>query len=232
MRRRDFVKALMATSVAARSMFAQQSAAPAVAPSTPPPTPTAPGPVPWMRGLTEAKPLPMTPLVPDAVAETKVTFFSETQMATLRKLGDVMMPPLKGYPGAAAAGTPEFLDFLIGASPLDRQQMYQAGLDRLEKEAKQKFNVSFAAVDAAQADQLLKPWMRAWMTDHPPSEPYEHFINLAHSDIRTATVNSQAWSEAASRAGRETEDGLYWYPIDPDLRREAASQTRVMKRHA
>jgi hypothetical protein len=186
-----------------------------------------------MRGLTEAKPLPMTPLVPDAVAETKVTFFSETQMATLRRLSDLMMPPLRGYPGAAAAGTPEFLDFLIGASPADRQQMYQSGLDRLDKEAKQKFSVSFAAVDAGQADQLLKPWLRAWMNEHPPSEAYEHFINLAHSDIRTATVNSQAWADAASAAGRETEAGLYWYPIDPDLRRDAASSGHAMavKRH-
>src|SRR5260370_22459510 len=26
-------------------------------------------------------------------------------------------PPLKGYPGAKEAGTPEFIDFLIGVSP-------------------------------------------------------------------------------------------------------------------
>jgi hypothetical protein len=55
------------------------------------------------------------------------------------------------------------------------------------------------------------------MSDHPPSEPYAHFINVAHSDIRTATINSQAWSEAT----KPTPDvGLYWFPVDPDLRME------------
>ncbi len=168
------------------------------------------------------KPLPMTPLVPDAVAETHANFFNPQQMATLRRLSETLLPPLKGYPGATEAGTPEFLDFLIGVSPADRQQMYQSGLDRLDAEAKQHFGVAFAAVEKAQADQLLRPWLKTWMTDHPPTEPYAHFINIAHSDIRTATINSQAWNKAAGAAGQKGEGmGLYWFPIDPDIHRES-----------
>jgi hypothetical protein len=68
------------------------------------------------------------------------------------------------------------------------------------------------------------------MTDHPPAESYEKFINLAQSDIRTATVNSQAWSEAAEAAGSDSETGLYWFPIDPDLHREPTA--KAAKRHA
>jgi hypothetical protein len=65
------------------------------------------------------------------------------------------------------------------------------------------------------------------MSDHPPVEPHARFINLAHSDVRKATVNSQEWSDAARAAGRvETDQDLYWYPIDPDLRREAGSVLR------
>ncbi len=174
----------------------------------------------------EVKPLPMTPIVPDAVAQTNAHFFNDQQMATLRRLSEILMPPLKGYPGATDAGTPEFLDFLIGVSPADRQQMYQSGLDRLDAEAKQHFGVAFAAVDKQQADQLLRPWLRTWMTDHPPTEPYAHFINMAHSDIRTATINSQAWSDVAAATGRRTPDmGLYWFPVDPDLHREGAAST-------
>src|SRR6185437_10737736 len=118
MRRRDFVKAMVAASVSARSMLGQNAPA-SVTPSTPPPIPPkaaplpAPGPVPWMRGLLDAKPLPMTPLVPDAVAHTQTRFFTRQQFATLRQLCEVLMPPLKGAPGAIDAGTPEFLDFLI-----------------------------------------------------------------------------------------------------------------------
>ena len=236
MRRRDFVKAMVAASMSVKSMLGQQSqsAAP-VAPSTPPPVPTAPGPVPWMRGLTNVKPLAMTPLVPDAVANTNAHFFSDQQMATLRRLSEIMLPPLKGYPGAKDAGTPEFLDFLIGVSPADRQQMYQSGLDRLDSEAKKSFGVSFANLQPAQADQLLRPWLKTWMTDHPPTEPYAHFINIAHSDIRTATINSQAWSEAATAAGQqESSEGLYWFPVEPDLYKDNAPtrSSAQRKRHS
>lgn len=184
-----------------------------------------------MKGLMEVKPLPMTPLVPDAVAQTDVRFFNDQQTATLRRLSEVLLPAYKGYPGATEAGAPEFLDFLIGVSPPERQQMYQSGLDRLESEAKQHFHVSFAAVEPAQADELLRPWLKTWMNDHPPTEPYAHFINIVHSDIRTATVNSQAWSNAAKAAGQKTPDvGLYWFPVDPDIRRD--NPTRIDRHRA
>lgn len=235
MRRRDFVKAIVAASATAKTLLGQQAATP-VAPSMPPPAPTAPGPLPWMRGLMEAKPLPITPIVPDAVAYTHAHFFNDQQMATLRRLSEILMPPLKNYPGATDAGTPEFLDFLIGTSPSDRQQIYQSGLDRLDAEAKQHFGLTFAAVNKQQADQLLRPWLRTWMTDHPPTEPYAHFINVAHSDIRTATINSQAWSEVATASGQRIPDmGLYWFPVDPDLHRENPAPPRrsaQSKRHS
>jgi hypothetical protein len=184
----------------------------------------------------EVKPLPMTPIVADAVAQTNAHFFKAQQMATLRRLSEILMPPLKGYPGATDAGAPEFLDFLISVSPADRQQMYQSGLDRLDGDARKHFGVAFAGVNAAQADQLLRPWLRSWMTDHPPTEPHAYFVNTVHSDIRTATVNSQAWSDAAVAKGRQTPDeGLYWFPVDPDIRREVTTPIHRVsqnKRHS
>jgi hypothetical protein len=235
MRRRDFVKAIVAASATAKTMLGQQSATP-VAPSVPlavPPTPsTAPAPVPWMHGLMEAKPLSIASIIPDAVAKTDAYFFNERQLETLRRLSDILMPPLKGYPGAKDAGTPEFIDFLIGVSPVDRQQMYQSGLDRLDAEAKQHFGVAFSALEKTQTDQLLRPWLRTWMTDHPPTEPYAHFINIAHSDIRTATINSEAWSKARQQA---PDVELYWFPVDPDIHREGPASIRRStqnKRHS
>lgn len=223
MQRRDFVKAMMAATVTAKAAMGQEAA------PVKPPTPAtpAPGPVPWTRGLNAAKPLPMTPIVPDAVAEATTQYFSDRQMKTLRRLCEILMPPSKGYPGAIEAGAPEFLDFLIGVSLEDRQKLYQSGLDRLESDAKHHFSISFAETQPAQADQLIRPWLRAWMNEHPPADPYEHFINLVHSDIRTATVNSQAWSEAATAKGLRTPDmDLYWYPIDPDLQHDRAASMR------
>src|ERR1700738_4376345 len=160
MRRRDFVKAMVAASASAKTMLGQQPAtqvAPSVPPAVPPAPATAPGPVPWMHGLMEVKPLSIGTTVPDAVAQTDAYFFNERQLATLRRLSEILLPPLKVYPGAKEAGTPEFIDFLIGVSPVDRQQMYQSGLDRLDAEAKQHFGVAFSRLDKTQADQLLRP---------------------------------------------------------------------------
>lgn len=230
MQRRDFVKALVAATVSAGTASARQQTATPVAPAVPPPVPAAPGPLPWMSGLDAAKPLPVAPLVPDAIAQTNATFFSDTQLATLRRLSEILLPPAKGYPGAIDAGAPEFLDFLIGVSPAPTQQMYKSGLDRLNAEAKQHFGVEFAKVDKKQADQLLRPWLRTWTSDHPPTEPYAKFINLAHADVRTATINSQAWNDAAKAHGHGSEGvGLYWYPVDPDLQRRNAAAARHPK---
>jgi len=213
MRRRDFVKAMVAVPVSAQTVFGQQADAKAVAiaPAQPVAGTT--------RGCADANAQLIRQSVPDAVATTRAGFFNEQEMGTLCKLGDILMPPLNGYPGASQAGALTFLDFLIGASADDRKQMYRAGLHRLNAEAEQQFHLSFSHVTAAQADKLIRPWLRTWAPNHPPTEPFARFINLAHDDIRTATMNSQAWSEAATSTGERAPGvGLYWSPVDPDLR--------------
>lgn len=174
-----------------------------------------------MRGLMEAKPLSLTPLVPDVVAGTTTRFFTERQMATLRQLCEILLPPLRGYPGAIDTGTPEFLDFLISVSPAEHRDMYASGLDWLDDEARSRFQLPFDAISAAQGDALIRPWLRTWMQDHPPSEPHAHFINVVHSDIRTATINSEKWNQADAAAGKDPSGfGLYWYPVDPDVNKK------------
>ena len=231
MHRRDFVKAIVAASAAARALGAQQTPQTAAGHTLPPLGPVAPGPVPWMRGLMEVKPLELSTLVPDAVAETEVHFFSPPQTAALGRLCALLMPPLNGYPGALDAGTPEFLDFLISVSPREQKQMYWEGLEWLDEEAHRMFFMDFALTSDIQADALIRPWLRAWMNDHPPTEPHARFVNLAHHDIRTATVNSQAWSDRSQADGQmATGVDLYWYPIDPDLHREIDRPQRPIDR--
>jgi Gluconate 2-dehydrogenase subunit 3 len=231
MRRRDFVKGIVAASAAARTLGAQQVSQAASPRALPPPGPTAPGPVPWMRGLMEVKPLQLSTLVPDAVAQTDVHFFNPRQTATLRRLCALLMPPLNGYPGALETATPEFLDFLVSVSPQDQKQMYLEGLEWLDAESHRMFFMDFAMTSDIQADALIRPWLRAWMNDHPPTEPKARFVNLVHNAIRTATVNSQAWSDAAQAEG-DTETGvdLYWYPVDPDVHRQIDAPPRQIDR--
>ena len=139
-------------------------------------------------------------------------------MATLQRLSDLLVPSLDGKPGALQAETPAFLDFLIGSSPETRRALYAGGLDWLNAEAKRKQGVPFARTDAAQADALVKPWMRTWMSDHPPTETHADFLNIAHADIRSATMSSKAWSDAVEHADQDsTATGLYWSPIEPDI---------------
>jgi hypothetical protein len=227
MRRRDFVKAIVAVPVTAMPIFGQ-NATPTTAektsepqsPSTAaaPPTPeTAPKQVAEPQSFGFQSPaIPST--VPDEIATTEQHYFHAEEMATLRKLGDILLPPMNGYPGSTQAFAPEFIDFLISVSPSERQKMYREGLDRLNSDAHKQFGIPFAQVNAEQADTLLRPWLRTWMVDHPPSEPFAHFINVAHEDIRTATMNSQAWSIAATSSGERAPGiGWYWSPIDPDI---------------
>lgn len=207
MRRRDFVRAMVSAMVAPKILLGQ----------TANPVPPPPAPVPWMIGLNPATPVPETG-VAEVLAQTDLHFFTPAQMATLSRLSDVLLPAIGSKPGAIAAEVPAFLDFLIGSSPVQRKQLYQHGLDWLDAEAQKQFSAPFAHLEAAQADHILKPWLRTWMTDHPPTELHADFINIAHEDIRAATIHSKAWSEApASGAQESTPVGLYWSPIEPDI---------------
>jgi hypothetical protein len=206
--RRDFVRAVISFLFAAKVSRAQQAGDPTLPP---------PAPVPWTLGLNSRTPVPATQLA-DEIAAAELRFFSEKQMATLMRLSDVLLPPLNGKPGALEAQTPVFLDFLIGSSPEPRQKTYASGLDWLEAQSQAKFKAPFARLDDNQAGDLLKPWLRTWMTDHPPAESGAEFINIAHDDIRTATINSKAWSDVPSVGAEEsTEVALYWSPIEPDI---------------
>jgi hypothetical protein len=129
-----------------------------------------------------------------------------------------MLPPLNGKPGAVEAQTPMFLDFLIGSSPEQRQKVYAEGLDWLDETAQAKYKSGFAQLDDSKIAEVIQPWLRTWMSDHPPTEAHADFINIAQDDIRSATVNSKAWNDVPSvGAEPKTEEGIYWLPIEPDV---------------
>ena len=218
MLRREFVRAVVSVSIAPRLLLSQQGVSPA-----PPP----PAPVPWTLGLNPKTPLPQTEVV-DGIAKTEQRFFTTAQMATLIRLCDVLMPPIGNKPGALQADTPLFLDFLIGSSPVARKKAYTGGLDWLDSESQSRHGKAFAKLEDDQADGILKPWLRTWMSDHPPTEPHANFVNIAHEDIRMATVNSKAWSDVPSAGAQaEPQAGLYWYPIEPDIYEASSGQSHA-----
>ncbi len=150
----------------------------------------------------------------DAAADTTPRFFTAPQLAALRKLSDILMPPLNNLPGALDANAAEFLDFLIGQSPAERKQIYRNGLDTLNAQALKQFKKPFAEVDAAQANTLLAPLKQPWTYD-PPTDPFARFLREAKQDVRNATMNSREYSTAGSAGGRRGGGvGQYWYPLD------------------
>ncbi|HMF79644.1 MAG TPA: gluconate 2-dehydrogenase subunit 3 family protein [Bryobacteraceae bacterium] len=218
-KRRRFVQSLLLTPAAPVALAAVQ-ATPAAAPQQPQPVPQPNTPA---RQLSrQPQSVPRLPVIhPDVAAKTDQHFFSTEQFAALQKLGNVLMPPIKGNPGALDTGAPEFLDFLVSVSPADRQKLYQNGLDRLNALAKKQFHAPFAELNATQLDSILRPLLvvRYWPEDFP-SDPLKNFLAQAHQDFRTATTNSREWAEATAKSGHRftrgfNGQGMYWAPIDP-----------------
>ncbi len=204
MQRRNFVQLIFSALAAPKYLLSQQAS-----PNQPLPAPT-----PWTVGLNPSTPVPATQ-VADTVASANLHFFTRVQMANLERLSDVLVPSSGGAPGAIAAEAPAFIDFLIAHSAAERKILYKGGLNWLEREARRQFSLSFAHLELAQADAILQPWLRTWMSDHPPTEAHADFINIAHADIRMATVNSKAWIDAPARRTQEQASvGLYWLPIE------------------
>ena len=209
MRRRNFVKTL-AVAPAMSALVAQQQPAGQPAPGVPA-NPTQPVEPPPRAGGELPK---FDIAVPDAAADMMPDFFTAQQFAALRKLCGILMPPVNKAPGAIEARAPEFLDFLIGHSPADRQQLYRAGLDALNAQARQQFQKPFAEVDDSQAAVVLKPLHEPWSYE-APTDPLARFLRAAKVDVRTATVNSQEYGAVAANAGRRTfGGGFYWYSLD------------------
>ena len=156
----------------------------------------------------------------DAVGEPVAHFFNPAQLAALRRFAELLMPAMGGNPGAIEAGVPEFLDFHVGQSPADRQQMYKGGLDLLNARATKQFGKAFSALDATQADAIIRPLLVLvpWQFELP-KEPGARFMAAAHDDIRVATRNSREWTQAAIAAGRRPVGAqLYFAPVDPIYR--------------
>ena len=124
MKRRNFFQNLVVVPAAAVIADAQQTVPPPAQPATPQtkpePVPAANTPAQQLSQMParEKKPsLNLRTTEVDLTAETVTRYFKPEQFEALKKLSGLLMPPLKGNPGAIEAQAPEFLDFLISESP-------------------------------------------------------------------------------------------------------------------
>jgi hypothetical protein len=152
----------------------------------------------------------------EAAAELLPHFFEPQQFAALRRLCDILQPSMNGLPGAVTAKAPEFLDFLLGESPAERQHLYRTGLDALNVAATKRYHKPFADLDAAQAAEVMAPLRAPW-TYAGPADPLARFLQAAKQDVRIATINSREYNAAGAAQGggrRFGAQGLYWLPLD------------------
>jgi hypothetical protein len=196
MKRRRFLQAL-AAAPAAPALLGQQPAPPAA---------------PAAADAAAAAPLDFS--IPDEGAEPVTGFFNPRQFASLKRVCDLLMPAAPGSPGAIEARVPEFMDFLIGDSPLERRQLWLRGLDALESQSQAHFRKSFADTDAAQADTLFAPLHQPWAYELP-DDPVARLLAAAKLEVRSATYNSYERNLAASGGTlRRGGGGLYWLPVE------------------
>jgi hypothetical protein len=204
MKRRRFVQALVGTP-AATALFAQQPGANQSAPGVPlNPTQGVPPPA---RAADE---LPvLEPTVGDAAADYAPKFFTPAQYGALSRVSVALAP------AALDANTPQFLDFLLSQSPVERQRLYREGLDRLNSRARGSYGKAVADLDDTQVSVLLSPLNQPW-TYEEPTDAAVRFLRAAKIDVRLATANSPELSPPAPRSGarRFTGTGQYWYPLD------------------
>jgi len=152
----------------------------------------------------------------EAVAGPVPRFFTAEQFATLKKLAEVLVPAQGGAPGAIEAGAPEFLDFYVGVSSADLQRLYRDGLDDVDAQARTRHRQSFAALDAAQIDSILRPMFRPY-PGRRSATAFGPFVNEVRTDLQTAATNSREFAAAAEASGRRAPAGLYWRRIDPTI---------------
>ena len=151
----------------------------------------------WQDALT---PLPTS--AAEAVSMGLPKFFSVSDLAAFAALGDVLIPPYDGRPGAREAEAADFLDFLLAQSPADIQTLYRGGL------ATWRLRVKAGAPAALK--ELSEPWSHAG-----PVAPYSKFLNAAKLAFHQATVNSRQWASAmATRSRAASGIGSYWMPIE------------------
>jgi hypothetical protein len=221
MKRRNFVRGLLVTPAAPATLLRSQTA-PQQTQSSPKQQAAPPPNTPARQVPRQPPTVPHLKLsAADLSSDPAPHYFNATQFATLQKLAALLVPPLKNNPGALEAHAPEFLDFLISASPADRQKLYLVGLDLLDDQARDKFQKPFSELDTGQAGTILRPLMvaRPWPQDLP-TDPLQNFMTQVHEDLRTATMNSREWAEAAEKSHRiftrgSRTSGFYWSPIDP-----------------
>ena len=85
--------------------------------------------------------------------------FSSSEMSTLSKLCDTIIPPTQ-TPGAAAAGVPQYIDLVVSASE-EHRKLYHEGLIWLDTHSGDLYGKPFGELTEEQQIGILSPLSEA-----------------------------------------------------------------------
>jgi hypothetical protein len=123
-----------------------------------------------------------------AQAPPKLAFLTATQYTTVDALAETIIPADDHSPGARAARVADYIDLLLSESDEPTQRSWTAGLALLDAEARRRFKVPFAQLNAEQSVALLTSISR---NESSPKTPIEEFFRMT----KEATIRGYYTSE-------------------------------------
>jgi len=100
-----------------------------------------------MHHMAHAAPVPTGPYTPK--------FFSASEMKTLAKLSDLIIPPTD-TPGGAGAGVPQYIDLIVSENQ-EHQSHYREGLAWLDQWSVERHGKAFRDLSEEQQIEILTP---------------------------------------------------------------------------
>jgi gluconate 2-dehydrogenase gamma chain len=83
-------------------------------------------------------------------------FLNDDDAATVAAFTERLMPGAPGKPGAREAGVLNYIDLALSGAYADLQDFYRRGLAALDRYCRQTHNLSFARLDPARQDSVIK----------------------------------------------------------------------------
>ncbi|KRC47101.1 hypothetical protein ASE16_17250 [Leifsonia sp. Root227] len=93
--------------------------------------------------------------------------FTPSQAETIAAVCQRMFPPTQNWPGAEAAGVPEYVVAAVAEGGAELHAFYVSGLDALDRESHALFGAPFTAIAAQDQDRVLEQIDAAHSADGP-----------------------------------------------------------------
>jgi hypothetical protein len=111
-----------------------------------------------------------------AAAAPAQRYFSPAQLELVDILSEMIVPADKHSGGAHDAKVADFIDEYVATAPPETQKAWTAGLAAVDREARKRGRIDFAACDASERDAILASMAEGEMS--PKTDLHRFFVRL------------------------------------------------------